>query len=228
MFLTQLRSLYAQTGRRVDVVAESEGALVAKTTLLGEPGSPVAMLVLASPLQAPDRVSYPVGNRQGWGVASDAGMELMSEALQDLSPVVLSPKSAFLASLDNGAPELGRAMSCPLTGTAQFLLLPLADATVVPPAGELPFPAEVVPAFHGGLIEDPSADRVLAEVLSGKQPHRDGPLGLAELAVSYAASAWQVPALVASDYPAAPSASRTPSCAEVGTELHVAVSGAGT
>jgi hypothetical protein len=230
MFLAQLRSLDARTGQKVDVVAESEGALVAKTALLGEPGSPapVATLVLASPLEAPDRVSYPVSGGHGWGVASDAAMEVMSDALQGVSPVVLSPRSAFLASLDAEAPELVRAMSCPIPGTRQFLLLPLADATVVPPAGELPFPSAVVPAFHGGLIEDPSADKVLAEVLSGRPVRGDGPLRLVEQAVSYVASAWQVPSLVPSDYAAVLSANGTPSCAAVGAKLHLAVSEAGT
>ena len=59
MLLAQVGSLSLRTGRAVDVVAESEGALVAKTALLSEPASPVATLVMASPLEDPGRVFLP-------------------------------------------------------------------------------------------------------------------------------------------------------------------------
>ena len=104
---------YQRTGQRVDVVAESEGALVAKTALLAEPGSPVAMLVMASPLEDPGRVSYPTSGDKGWGVASDEGMRLLSEAFQGISPVDLSPNSPFLASILSRGTGVGESRHMP-------------------------------------------------------------------------------------------------------------------
>jgi len=221
MLLAQLKSFYEKTGKKVDLVAESEGAVIAKTALLAQPGAPVAALVMASPLEAPGRVSYPTSGDRGWGAATDAAMHLVSKALGAVSTVALSPTSAFIASLDTEGPLLERAMSCPVAGVQQFLLLPLADATVVPPKEGLPFPSAVVPAFHGGLLEDPSTDKVISQVLSGGPLERDVPLHLAEQAISYAAGAWQVPSLVTSQYPPGVlGVGSTPSCAKVVAKLH--------
>jgi len=223
LFIAQVRSLYAKTGKRVDVVAESEGALLAKTALLAEPSSPVYMLVLASPLVGLGRVSYPTGGHSGWGVASNAAMKLLGRALQSLAPIELSPDSSFLASLDAEAPGLQKVISCPISGVRQFALLPLADATVAPTTTKLSFPSVVLPAFHGGLIESADGDRVLSQVLSGHPVSGDKLLRLAEVAISYAASAWQVPSLVPSDYPEARNSTAALSCSHLGASLRSAM-----
>jgi hypothetical protein len=219
MLLEQIWSMYAETGRKVDVVAESEGALLAKTALLAEPEAPVSMLVMASPLQDPGRVSYPTRGNKGWGVASDEAMRLISEAFQGISPVDLSPDSPFLSSVDAEAPELEKAVTCPITGIRQFALLPLADATVVPTAVKLAYPSVVLPAFHGGLIESVSGEKVLSQVLSNRPVDEDQLLRLADEAISFAASAWQVPSLAASDFPAGRDAARPQSCQSVAAQL---------
>ena len=224
MLLAQVGSLSLRTGRAVDVVAESEGALVAKTALLSEPASPVAMLVMASPLEDPGRVFYPTSGDKGWGVASDEAMRLLSDAFQGIAPVDLSPDSPFLASLDGEAPMLEKAMSCPITGTRQFALLPLADATVIPVAEKLAFPSVVLPAFHGGLIESSSGEKVLARVLLNRPITDDRLLQLADRAISYASAAWLAPSLAQSEIP--PSARRagsSPSCPQVASELQTAI-----
>jgi hypothetical protein len=224
MLLAQVASLYMRTGRTVDVVAESEGALVAKTALLSEPASPVSILVMASPLEDPGRVFYPTSGDKGWGVASDEAMRLLSDAFQGIAPIDLSPDSPFLASLDGEAPTLEKAMSCPIMGTRQFALLPLADATVVPIAEKFAFPSVVLPAFHGGLIESPSGEKVLSRVLLNRPITDDRLLQLADTAISYASAAWQVPSLAQSDIP--PSVRRdgsSPSCPQVASELQAAI-----
>jgi len=223
MFLAQVWSLYQRTGQLVDVVAESEGALVAKTALLAEPASPVAMLVMASPLEDPGRVSYPTRGDKGWGVASDEAMRLLSEAFQAISPVDLSPDSPFLASMQAEAPQLERAVTCPISGIRQFALLPLADATVTPAAEKLSFPSVVLPAFHGGLIDSTSGEKVLSQVLSNRPVSEDQLLRLADDAISYAASAWQVPSLARSDYPTVAGRSTSQSCPQVASRLRVAM-----
>jgi hypothetical protein len=223
MFLAQVWSLYQRTGELVDVVAESEGALVAKTALLAEPFSPVGMLVMASPLEDPGRVSYPTRGDKGWGVASDEAMRLLSEAFQAISPVDLSPDSPFLASIEAEAPDLEKAVTCPISGIRQFALLPLADATVVPTAEKLSFPSVVLPAFHGGLIDSTSGEKVLSQVLSNRPVSEDQLLRLADEAISYAASAWQVPSLARSDYPGAEGPDRSQSCPQVASKLRLAL-----
>src|SRR6266540_1332076 len=55
----QIEAFHRQSGQKVAIVAESEGALVAKTYLAATPGAPVDELVMLSPLVQPARVWYP-------------------------------------------------------------------------------------------------------------------------------------------------------------------------
>lgn len=227
LLLAQVASLHERSGQTVDVVAESEGALVAKTALLADPSAAVGILVLASPLEGPGRVWYPTTGDRGWGVASNEAMALISFAFQGVAPIDLSPDNALFASIDQQAPLLQVAMSCPLAGTRQFALLPLADATVTPTSEKLSFPSVVLPAFHGGLIETASGEKIVSRVLEGLPVDEDQLLAMADKAISYAASAWQVPALAASDYPGR--AHRTvgggmSSCSQVAAELRASLS----
>ena len=201
MLLSQVDALSAQAGEPVDVIAESEGALIAKTALIADPDVAVGTLVMASPLEEPGRVWYPTTGSQGWGVASDEAMRLMSDAFQGVAPIDLSPSSPLLASLDGQAPLLQNALSCPINGVHQFALLPLADATVTPATEQLPFPSVVLPAFHGGLLETTEGEQIIARVLTDRPVGQDQLMALADKVISYAASAWQVPSLAPSDYP---------------------------
>ena len=226
MLLRQVAALHRLTGSAVDVVAESEGALVAKTALLADPSAPVATLAMASPLQNPGRVSYPAAGTSGWGVGTAEAMRLLSDAFQGVAPIDLSPQNPFLASLDREAPMLAHAMACPVAGVEQFALLPLVDATVTPSAQKLPYPSVVLPAFHGGLLGSAAGTKVVAEVLSHRPVTDDALLRLADTALSYAAGAWQVPALAPADYPGHGTGATGSSCAEVGARLAAAL-GAG-
>jgi hypothetical protein len=229
MLLEQVAWLHARTGQRVAVVAESEGALVAKTALLADPSPAVVALVMASPLESPGRVWYPTAGDHGWGVASNEAMGLISDALQGVAPIDLSPDNPWLASLDRQAPVMDRAMSCPMAGVRQFALLPLADATVAPAPQMLPFPSVVLPAFHGGLLGTASGEQVVSQVLEHRPVDKDRWLALADQAISYAASAWQVPSLVPSEYPGAghSPAGGSLSCRQAATKLRAALSALG-
>ncbi|MGH9107635.1 MAG: hypothetical protein ACRDZX_17755 [Acidimicrobiales bacterium] len=221
MLLAQVASLNRRTGEPVNVVAESEGALIAKTALLAEPSPAVATLVMASPLEDPGRVWYPTQGDQGWGVASNEAMRLISDAFQGVAPIDLSPESPLFASLDRQAPVLETAMSCRIYGIRQFALLPLADATVTPATEQLSFPSVVLPAFHGGLLETSAGRKIVSQVLDDRRVSQDRLMVLAEKAISYAASAWQVPSLAASDYPKQPA--RSDRCGAVAAEFHAAL-----
>ncbi len=221
LLIAQVAVLHRRTGDRVAVVAESEGSLVAKTALLAEPSAPVSTLVMASPLVAPGRVSYPTATASGWGVATREAMQLLGGAFQSVSPVDLSPDSPFLTSVDREAPLLEKAMTCPIAGVRQFALLPLADATVTPEGGRLPFASVVVPAFHGGLLTTAPDDKIVAQVLDRRPVGENQFLQLAENVIRSAAGAWQVPALSASDYPGPAVAQRSDStCGQVSRTLH--------
>ncbi len=223
LFLRQVRSLAQRTGHRVAVVGESEGAMVAKTALLAYPGAPVSKLVLASPLLAPGRVIYPTRDDQGWGLASGQALGVLDQALEGVSPIDLSPDSAFLASLDSEAPLLSPVMSCPLPQVRQFALLPLADATVAPgtavPGTVTRFPTYVIAAFHGGLVEDPAGAKVVGQVLEGRRLPPNGLLQTAERTVADVSGAWQVPSLAPSAFSAAGRRAGPLSCDQLGRAL---------
>jgi hypothetical protein len=198
---SQVTALARVTGRRIDIVAESEGALVAKTYLVSDRNAPVGTVVLASPLLAPGRVSYPAaGTAAVSGLPVRDALELLSRAYQSVAPIDLSPESPFLKSVDQLAPLLQGLLSCPNPGVRQVAVLPLADATAAPVHSTLPFPSVVVPAFHGGLVGSPSTDRIIAATLEGQVPVTRGGLRDVDRLIVLAASAWQVPTLALSDY----------------------------
>jgi hypothetical protein len=228
MMAEQVAALHRATHRRVSIVAESEGALVAKTYLVATPHAPVEALVMLSPLVDPGRVYYPPSGSAGWGVAAGAGMQGLSDALAGLSPIDLSPESPFLRSLVAEAPLVRDILSCPVAGVRQFALLPLADAVAGPPV-PLGVPFVVVPAFHGGMLGNPRDDRLVAAALAGRIPAPDDALALAARLIRSGATAWQVPGLEPDDYPPTSElAGRlAPSCSEIRQALEVAVYGRG-
>lgn len=236
LMATEVNALHRLTGRKVDIVAESEGALIAKTYLVAMPRAPVADLVMASPLVDPGRVYYPPTGASGYGVAVEAGLRGISDTIQGLSTVDLSPTDPFLRSILSEAPQLGSVLSCRVPNVRQFEVLPLADAVASPSPVPGSIPTAVVPAFHGGLIGSPAADRVIDEVLDGRTPATTTGWTLADTVIRRASAAWQVPTLVRSDNPvwhmehghrvSGTSASRT-TCATISRSLAIAIQASG-
>jgi len=191
----QVDALYRQTGQPVSIVAESEGSLVAKTYLTGSLHAPVSTLIMVSPLVQPGRVYYPPSGVEGWGVVGGLGLQGLSDTVGTETTVDLAPSQPFLRSIVQDAPALRSVLSCPVTGVRQYAVLPLADAVASGNAKPLGIPTAVVPAFHGGLLGDPSADAVIQQVLGGGTPSDSSLWSLAEQVIGPASSAWQVPAL---------------------------------
>lgn len=191
----QVTAFHQETGRPVSIVAESEGALVAKTYLAATPDAPVDRLVLLSPLVAPARVYYPPAGQQGWGLAGGWELRGISATIHALGSEEINGDSPFLRSLDDHAAALRPLLGCPLPPTQQLAIRPLADATSTPYATRLDIPSAVVPGFHGGLMGERSVERLVAAYLStGQLPPADG-LGVAQKAIQAASAAWQVPEL---------------------------------
>jgi hypothetical protein len=175
-------------------VAESEGALLAKTYLAATPDAPVRNLVILSPLVEPGRVYYPASGDEGWGAFGGLEIAGLSWALGDVSPVVVQPDTPFLRSIVDDAPALSGLVSCSLPGVRQLAVLPL-DTGVSTTDTDLSIPYTVVPAFHGGLLDNTATAQVVARVVAGERVQSDADWDFAEDVITAGASAWQVPAL---------------------------------
>jgi hypothetical protein len=216
----QVSAFHAATGRPVSIVAESEGALVAKTYLAARPGAPVDELILLSPLVRPARVYYPPGGHQGWGVGAGFELQGLTAGLRVISPIDLTPDTPLLRSIADNAPIVRDLLTCPLPGVKQLALFPLADAVASPHPSAVGIPASVVPAFHGGLLSSGAVHKTIALRLDGGAvPHYNAWTAV-ERVVRVTSSAWQVPPLPLTLNPAwrHPSG-RTPSCASMTSAL---------
>jgi hypothetical protein len=222
MMATQVAVLRQRTGQSVTMTAESEGALIAETYLAATSHPPVRSLVMASPLVDPGRVSYPSG-QTGWGVVTRSGMEALGLAFQSQAPIDLSPTSAFVASVNREAPLLQHLVSCPTPGVRRFAVLPLADAVADPSfSSNLGIPSVVLPAFHGGLLSNPSATALISRILKEGATSQQGWWRFAEDTIRSAASAWQVPNLVLDAFPMprAEAQRRSLNCSTIDQQLH--------
>src|SRR6266540_1289714 len=191
----QVEAFHRQSGQKVAIVAESEGALVAKTYLAATPGAPVDELVMLSPLVQPARVWYPERGASGWGLASGWELRELGGLFRDVSGADMSADMPVVRSLIDHGPAVRDLLACPLPGTRQLALFPLADAVATPHPSEIGIPSEVVPAFHGGLLAD---DRVRQAVSTYLEDGKVAPATVwpvAQEILRASAAAWQVPEL---------------------------------
>jgi hypothetical protein len=191
----QVSIYHRATGRRLTVVAESEGALLAKAYLAASPSAPVENLLILSPLIAPGRVYYPSEGDEGWGAGGALAMKGFAWALAGVSPVDVTPDTPFLRSIVDDAPALRGLMSCSLPNVHQLAVLPLDTGVSAPAPTSLGFPYTVVPAFHGGMLDDDTTASLVARMTAGERVPTDHGWSLAEEVIQAGASAWQVPQL---------------------------------
>jgi hypothetical protein len=191
----QVESFHRQSGRKVAIVAESEGALVAKTYLAATPGAPVDELVMLSPLVQPARVWYPSRGQDGWGVASGWELRELGGLFRDLSGADLSADMPVVRSLLDHGPAVRDLLACPLPTTRQLALFPLADAVATPHPSKIGIPSEVVPAFHGGLLADDGIRRAVTSYLEHGTVSAPTLWPVAQQILRASAAAWQVPEL---------------------------------
>jgi hypothetical protein len=225
----QVEVFARQTHQAVSIVAESEGALVAKAYIMATSNAPVRQLILLSPLVEPARVFYPAAGREGWGVGAGYGLRLVTAALRVISPVRISPSTPLVRSIVDEAPGLRGLLPCPVAGVRQLALFPLADAVAAPHTTSIGIPTAVVPAFHGGLLGNGAVRKAVALQLDGGRGRGGALWLLTEEVLRAAGGAWQVPILPLSLNPVW-QASRTPSCPQMAARLRAAavVSAAGS
>jgi len=185
----QVWRLHDRTGQPVDVVAESEGTLGVYAMLAQHPRVPVDAAVLLSPIVAPGQVSYPAGG----GLAMVPGSELQGVEwfVGGLSPFGTAGAQTLIGSVNQvGARFADRAAR---DHRLPWLdLVPLADAVTLP-ACSLPSNVRVVPAFHGDLLGDPAALRIVRDFLIHHRVTGAAQLRTTAEIVASAASAWRIP-----------------------------------
>ena len=209
----QVESLHRQSGRPIAIVAESEGALVAKTYLAISPSAPVDQLVMLSPLVQPVRVFFPGPGDQGWGLAGGWELREIGSVFRDVSGANVSPDMPVIRSVLNHGPALRDLLACPLPRTRELAMFPLADAVATPHPSKIGIPSEVVPAFHGGLLADQKIRGMVSSYLLTGEVSAGPFWPVASKLLRASAAAWQVPELPLTLNPAwsGPSG-RSPSC----------------
>ncbi|MGH3406327.1 MAG: hypothetical protein ACRDRJ_28085, partial [Streptosporangiaceae bacterium] len=190
----QVWRLHDQTGRPVDIVAESEGTLGVYAMLARHPRVPVAAVVLLSPILAPGQVSYPDHGGEGSGMAPGYELQAVVRFIGGLSPYGAAGAEELIGSVDRtGARFAHQAIERIRRDPMHWLnVVPLADAVTLP-ACTLPAHTVVVPAWHGALATDAAVQRIVRAFLAGR-PVRTRPdmTGAAET-VAAAAAAWRIP-----------------------------------
>ena len=193
MIAQQVAQLHKETGRPVDIVAESEGTLGVYAMLAQHPGLPVRSVVLLSPIVDPgqdDQASQAIAADPVSGEALNA-LASMAGALtpfgeaggQELIDSVRSDGAAFAAAAARNGQRI-----------RWLAVIPLADAVTLPVC-ELPDNVIVVPALHGSLLGEPAVDQMARRFFSNEQVA--GPQGMRDTAevIAAAASAWRMPSM---------------------------------
>ena len=211
----QVEAFQADVEQPVTIVAESEGALIAKAYLMSHPDAPVDTLVLLSPLVEPGSAYYPPAGDDGWGVAGGLGLRWITALVRELSPLDVTTDDGLFRSLADEAPALREMLACPVGGVDQLAVFPLADAV----AGAAPHldgvPSAVVPAFHGGLADNPAVQRTIRTVLEGDISPGDGWWEATDTVIRAGAAAWRVPMLPISINPAWEDGDDASSCRDI-------------
>lgn len=198
----QVEAFHAETGRQVSIVAESEGALLAKSYVTAYPDAPVDRLVLLSPLVRPARVYYPPQGQDGWGVVTSWELRGLSALIRGLTPMEVSTDTELFRSVADNAPVLRSVLACPAPGIDELAVVPVADAVASAELDVGGLRVLSVPAFHGGLLGNPDAQRLVALELAGREAQGSSAWTLGARAVRAMAATWQVPELPLSLNPA--------------------------
>jgi hypothetical protein len=194
----QVRALHAASGRPVAVVAESEGTLGIYAMLARDHGLPISSVALLSPIVSPGQLTYPPGP-DGASV-SEAALDELNHLVGGMSPYGPSGAQNLLSSVSEFGARYFQDMVNVAGGgdggkSIRWLaVVPLADAVTLPECG-LPPGVIVVPAFHGGLLGDPSVLPMVSAFLSGRSVAEadDGQMREAAELITGAAAAWRMP-----------------------------------
>ncbi|MFI9638822.1 esterase/lipase family protein [Micromonospora sp. NPDC051925] len=196
----QVDRLHRRTGRKVALVGESEGAMVARTYLARRRDQAVDTLVMFSPLIYAGRAYYPPPHQdQGWGVVTGWQLRVIF-ALADIGGGAGGgPDEPFIRSLLDDAPFYRNQLMCPVPGVRIVAFLPTTTAAEAPPGEYARIPVFQIPGVHGGLLDQRQVQDRLVDFLLGKPigQHRGEYPWLQRLG-----AAWQAPPLPIAANPA--------------------------
>lgn len=198
----QVMDFRRETGERVSIVAESEGALLAKAYLMARPDAPVDRLVMLSPLARPARVYYPPRGRDGWGVAAAVELRGLAALIRGLTPLAINADTALFRSVNDHGGVLRSVVGCPTPGVQELFIAPLADAVATAEFDSGGVRTIHVPDWHGGLLSDGRVRRLVAAELRGERPDGSDAWSLGARTLRALAAGWQVPELKATLNPA--------------------------
>jgi hypothetical protein len=198
----QVEALASETGEHVGIVAESEGALIALTYVLGTPDAPVHAVVALSPLAEPGRVSYPAPGRVGWGVAAGFALDAVAAVVNALGPIDVRADTPLFRSIVERAPLFQGLLRCSAPRVRELAVLPFDTGVAAPVPADVEIPYVVRPAVHGGLLGDDETARLTRRVLRGNRVGTRSRWRTTERVVQALASPWQVPSLTKSLEPA--------------------------
>jgi hypothetical protein len=187
----QVEYLYQRVGGPVDVVAESEGTLGLYAMLARHPHVPVRSVTLLSPIIEPGQLGQAAGTVPG------AALTTLNDLIGGMSPYGSSGAEELIDSVSRyGAryfEQVSREQSLPW-----LAVIPLADAVTLPTCS-WPHNVIFVDAFHGGLLGNPTARRLVEDFLSGGTASADSAsqrqLRTTAQLISAAATAWRMPEL---------------------------------
>lgn len=191
----QVAELWHAYRRPVTIVAESEGALVARTYLVElypEGSGIVDRLIALSPNAGPARVFFPTRTEEGWGVGSGWALRILSRFIGALLAPGISPDAPIARELTDCRARFERVLRSPLPEEVEEVTVgALADLVDPVEATDV-----VVTATHGGLLHRPTVRELVRALLEGQTiPDEGSPLAEA---VAASAAAWRVPDLAPS------------------------------
>jgi hypothetical protein len=188
----QVEDLYQKVGVPVDVVAESEGTLGLYAMLARHPHVPVRSVTLLSPIIEPGQLGQADG-----GTVPGVALTTLNNLVGGMSPYGRSGADVLIDSVSQYGAQYFEQVS-QQTSLPWLAVVPLADAVTLPTC---PWPNNVifVDAFHGGLLGNPTARRLVEAFLSGGTASTDSAsqrqLRSTAQVISAAATAWRMPEL---------------------------------
>lgn len=186
-------------GKPVTLVAESQGALVARTfvTLFPRSARSVDRLItLELPAGAPS-VYVPPRGEVGWGVGTAWVLRGVTWMIDEMAPFEVSVDAPVLRNLVDCRSLVHRALGSPAPAHIQEVSIEaLADWVDRPLHRPRGVEVHVVTAPHSGLIDRAGVRATIGEILLETETRRAGrrPSVVAGL-ISHLASPWRTPAL---------------------------------
>jgi hypothetical protein len=197
----QVDELHRAYREPVTLLAESEGALVARTYLLKfyRPAShDVDRLITLDMPSGVAGVYFPPRGQQGWGVGTGWGLRWLSNLLGAIAPLHLSADSPLMREvLDCRSTLSQQAASPPPPGVVEVQVEALADWVDPPPAAPPGVPTYVIASTHGGLVKSPQVQKLIRGIIDGDAGSHSGVSDKLAEAVGATARPWLLPTLPA-------------------------------